>query len=96
MIERDTRKNINGVQTLYFPKQFDSEVFGRVLKIMYINCLKDDNSDITHYRLMYRLACKMKLNFVQRYLIVHKLLCESNVIAFLKSFDAFVQSSKIS
>lgn len=54
--------------------EFDSVIFGKVLKIMYTSKLKDSDYNANEARAMYRLACKIDSKIVQRYLIVHKLL----------------------
>jgi hypothetical protein len=61
---------------------------------MYTSSINDVDFKVQECRAMYRLACKLKANYVQRYLIVHKLLpnlCLSNCLFILD--EAF---SKIS
>ena len=74
-IERQQlRRSNSGMYSLDFPPEFDSSIFAKVLKIMYTSSFKDIDYNIQEARAMYRLACKLKAKFVQRYLIVHRLL----------------------
>lgn len=79
-IERhNLRRSNTGIYTLDFPKEYDPDIFAMVLKIMYTNDLKDVEYNVQETRAMYRLACKLKLNFVQRYLIVYRLIPKLNM-----------------
>lgn len=67
-------RHTSGMSSIDFPAEYDSDIFGKVLKVMYTSSIKEADYSIQEYRAMYKLACKIRAKYVQRCLIVHKLL----------------------
>ena len=79
-IETKLKDRISGdMPVIEFSLDYGSEVFSKVLKILYLGTNKIYDINLAEGREMYRLACKLGAKNVQRYLVIYWLLPKLNL-----------------
>lgn len=78
-IEKASLNSGRELSSIELGSDYDSVVFAKVLKLMYVGKIKNMNISLLEARAMYRLACKIRARYVQRYIIIHLLLAQLNL-----------------